>query len=140
MGNFPILLSESILLHAETSKDSSSLRRELYFIKTEKLESYLDTDELKSVFWINIYNAYAIIISKETTETETVFKSKRIKVGHNAFSLDDIEFKILRLNNRNLLRRFLDRSFCSFYIRKLALEKADYSLKTMLDRTPLISG
>ena len=140
MVNFPIQLSESILLHAQLGQESSSLRRELYFIKKSKLETYLDTDQLKSIFWVNIYNAYSIIIAGEASQKEAAYKVKRIKVAHNAFSLNDIEYKILRINSRNPIYKFIDNLFCSSYIRKLAVKQIDYSLQIMLDRSPLTKG
>lgn len=140
MANFPVQLSESILLHAQVGQDSCSLRRELYFIKKDKLEMYLSTDQLKCVFWVNIYNAYSLIMADEGVQTAEAYKRKRIKVAHTAFSLDDIEFKILRINDRNPLYKFIDNLFCCSYIRKLAVKEVDYSLQAMLDRTALAKG
>jgi hypothetical protein len=102
MDNYPIQLSENILLKAKLGQDSSILRRELYYVKVKKLESYLNNDELKSVFWCNIYNAYVLIIAKENVGKSEVFQYKRIKIAHNTFSLDDIEFKVLGMVSRNL--------------------------------------
>ncbi|SDW13076.1 DUF547 domain-containing protein [Flavobacterium degerlachei] len=140
MVNFPIQLSESILLYAQLGQDSSSLRRELYFIKEHKLELYLNTDQLKCIFWVNIYNAYSIIIASEASRSEEAYKTKRIKVAHNSFSLNDIEYKILRINSRNPVYKFIDNLFCCSYIRKLAVKEVDYRLQSMLDRTPLSNG
>jgi hypothetical protein len=139
MDNYPIQLSESILLRAKLDQDSSLLRRELYYIKVKKLEYYLNNDQLKSVFWCNIYNAYVLIIAKENGEKSGVFKYKRIKIAHNTFSLDDIEFKVLGMESRNVFYKFVCKLFCPFYIRKLALERVDYSLQIKLDKTSLSS-
>jgi hypothetical protein len=137
MDSYPIRLSESILSHAKLGEDSSSLRRELYFIKFNKLKSALSNDELKAVFWCNIYNAYVLIIAKESSKSSSVFKYKRIKVAHFAFSLNDIEFKILGMNDRNLFYKFIDNLFWSSSIKELALEQVDYSLQIMLDQSAL---
>jgi hypothetical protein len=45
MDSYPIQLSESILSHAKLDQDSSLLRRELYYIKFTKLESFLNNDQ-----------------------------------------------------------------------------------------------
>jgi len=137
MDSFPIRLSENILLQAKLGHDSSSLRRELFFMKSRKLEACLNNDKLKSVFWCNIYNAYVLIIAKENLKVDSVFKYKRIKIARTAFSLDDIEFKILKKNNATLLYKVLNGLFCPSYISKLAVEHFDYSLKLVLDRSSL---
>jgi len=137
MDSYPIQLSESILSHAKLDLDSSLLRRELYYIKFKKLESLLNNDQLKTVFWCNIYNAYVLIIAKENLNIDSVFKYKRIKVASIPFSLDDIEFKILGMDKRNSFYKFVYKLFFPSYIKKLSVEKVDYSLQAKLDRTAL---
>jgi hypothetical protein len=137
MDNYPIQLSENILLKAKLGQDSSILRRELYYVKVKKLESYLNNDELKSAFWCNIYNAYVLIIAKENVGKSEVFQYKRIKIAHNTFSLDDIEFKVLGMGSRNLFYKFVCKLFCPSYIRKLALDSVDYSLQIKLNKRSL---
>tara|TARA_R110002126_G_scaffold201767_2_gene349305 strand:- start:114 stop:548 length:435 start_codon:yes stop_codon:yes gene_type:complete len=137
MDNFPIQLSENILLHAQLSQDSSMLRRELYYMKDKKLQSFLYTDELKSVFWINIYNAYVLILAKEDSDKTTVFKYKRIKIARNILSLDDIEFKILGKNNYNLVFKFINNLFYQRFIKNVAIKKFDSKFLIRLDRSAL---
>lgn len=137
MDSYPIKLSESILSHAKLDQDSALLRRELYYIKLTKLESFLNNDELKSVFWCNIYNAYVLIIAKENLKEGSVFKYKRIKVASIPFSLDDIEFRILGMDKHNSFYKFVRKLFCPSYIKKLSLKQVDYSLQFKLDRTVL---
>jgi hypothetical protein len=137
MDSYPIQLSESILSHAKLDQDSSLLRRELYYIKFTKLESFLSNDQLKSVFWCNIYNAYVLIIAKENLKEGSVFKYKRIKVASIPFSLDDIEFNILGMDKRKSFYKFIFKLFLPSYIKKLSLKEVDYSLQTKLDRTAL---
>tara|TARA_R110000868_G_scaffold289288_2_gene549411 strand:+ start:813 stop:1247 length:435 start_codon:yes stop_codon:yes gene_type:complete len=137
MDNFPIQLSENILLEAQLSHDTSSLRRELYYIKDKKLESFLDSDELKNIFWSNIYNAYVLIIAKEAKEETAVFKYKRIKIARHLLSLDDIEFKILGKNNHNPLYKFINNLFSPRFIKSAAVKNVDSSYLIRLDRTAL---
>lgn len=68
MRNYYTALSEKIIVAAKIDGDSSLLRRQLFYIRAAKLEKSLDSDDLRKTFWINIYNAYYLIISKETTE------------------------------------------------------------------------
>ncbi|RTY83629.1 hypothetical protein EKL99_03325 [Flavobacterium sp. ZB4P23] len=64
--NYYAALSEEILSTAKLGKDTTSLRRQLYYIRHTKIEKSLDTDALKKTFWINIYNAFYLIILNET--------------------------------------------------------------------------
>jgi hypothetical protein len=137
MDSYPIKLSESILSHAKLDQDSSLLRRELYYIKLTKLESFLYNDEIRIVFWCNIYNAYVLIIANENSKEYSVFKYKRIKVAQRTFSLDDIEFKILGMDKRNSFYKCICKLFRPSYIKKLSLKQVDYSLQSKLDRSAL---
>lgn len=137
MDNFPIQLSENILLQAQLSQDTSMLRRELYYIKDKKLETFLHSDELKSVFWSNIYNAYVLILAKEDSDKTSVFKYKRIKIARHLLSLDDIEFKILGKNNYNPLYKIINKLFSPRFIKSVAIKKGDSNYLIRLDRTAL---
>jgi hypothetical protein len=54
MLNYYIDLSERILTKAKLGEDSTSLRKELYYIRASSLEFKINTDELKKKFWVNI--------------------------------------------------------------------------------------
>jgi hypothetical protein len=60
-----------------------------------------------------------------------------MKIAQSTFSLDDIEFKILGMDNRNSFYKFVCKLFRASYINRLAIESVDYSLKTKLYRTIL---
>lgn len=136
MENFPIQLSENILLQAQLGQDTALLRRELYYLKDNKLEQFLNTDELRGVFWSNIYNAFILIISREVAENNLVFKYKRIKIARNILSLDDIEYKILGLNT-NRFNKVMNLLFSRSFIKKVAIKNPGANFHTMLDRTPI---
>ncbi|RYJ52488.1 hypothetical protein DR871_000075 [Flavobacterium petrolei] len=83
MRNYYIVLSEKIIVTAKIDGDSSLLRRQLFYIRAAKLEKSLDSDDLRKTFWINIYNAYYLIISKESTDNITIYNLKRIKIARS---------------------------------------------------------
>lgn len=137
MENYLIALSEKILIDAENNLDTAQLRRELHYLKLNKLEGFLSSDELKKLFWTNIYNAFAIIIAKEASQTEAAFKYKRIKIARNILSLDDIEYKILKLNKSNISQKLINALFSSNFIKRLAVDDVDYNIQLKLNRASL---
>ncbi|UFH36212.1 DUF547 domain-containing protein [Flavobacterium acetivorans] len=137
MDNSLIRLSESILLSVKLGYDTSLLRRELYFVKDKKLHSFLNNDELKGIFWTNIYNAYVLIMNLEKINEKTIFQVKRIKVAKYALSLDDIEHKILRMGNHRGIFLVMNNLFCPNFIKNNAVEKVDFDLKIRLDKSPV---
>jgi hypothetical protein len=81
LRNYYTALSEKIIVTAKIDGDSSLLRRQLFYIRVAKLEKSMDNDDLRKTFWINIYNAYYLIISKESTDNTSIFNLKRIKIA-----------------------------------------------------------
>jgi hypothetical protein len=140
MSNYYIELSKRILNKAKLNEDSSSLRKELYQIRIGGLQSKLNTDELKTIFWVNIYNAYLMIMINEQIDKKKIFKLKRIKFSNHLLSLNDIEFGILRMRNFNLGFYKIFNPFYSSFIKKMALKKWDESIIPQLDKNILISS
>ncbi|MFV8358565.1 hypothetical protein ACNQGB_20580, partial [Flavobacterium sp. XS1P32] len=65
MKNYYNTLAEEIFYLANLEIDTSSLRRQFFYINPVKLEKSLDNDNLKKAFWINVYNAFYLIICNE---------------------------------------------------------------------------
>jgi hypothetical protein len=137
MENYQITLSENILSRAKLGLDCDSLRKELYYIKPSVLEKNLATDDLKKIFWTNIYNAFVLIIASEPKPKKSILKYKRIKVAFCLFSLDDIEYGILRMYKYKIGSFYFGKPFYSDFIKKLALKEIDYSTHFALDRKVL---
>ena len=97
----------------------------------------LNTDDEKKTFWINIYNAYVLIISNEPRQETSVFKQKRIKVARYHLSLDDIEYGILRNYKYKIGSFYINNPFYSGFIKKLTLDKVDYNITVLLNRSAL---
>lgn len=131
MINYPIELSEKILNNIKLGQDTKELRRELYFMRVNKLCTYLNDDELKITFWINIYNAYFLLLKNETDIRKKTFDIKRIRVGYNHISLNDIEYRIIR--NKGLKNYWgVANLFDSPFIKKIAVQKRDQNSITKL--------
>jgi hypothetical protein len=126
--NYYTTLSEEILSVAKSGKDTLTLRRQLFYIRQAKLEKSLNTDDLKKTFWINIYNAFYLIILKETKQGKEIFNLKRIKIARAVFSLNDIEHGILRKYKFKIGFGYITNPFYSNLIKTLAVSKVDYRI------------
>ena len=142
MKNYYTTLSEEILSIAKFEGDSTLLRRQLFYIRQAKLEKSLDTNDLRKTFWINIYNAFFHIISKNTEDRDAIFALKRIKIAHSLLSLNDIEHGILRKTKFKMGFGYITNPFYSDFIKTLAVKELDYrihfALKSICLNNPII--
>ncbi|WP_165930070.1 DUF547 domain-containing protein [Flavobacterium sandaracinum] len=128
MKNYYTALSEEILATAKSDGDSSALRRQLFYILPSKLENSLDCDDLRKTFWINIYHAFYLIISKETLDNTFIYEAKRIKIARSILSLNDIEHGILRKLKYKMGFGYLTNPFYSDFIKACAVQELDYRI------------
>jgi hypothetical protein len=126
--NYQIILSENILSRAKLGEDTSSLRRELYYIRPRTLEKSLNNDDLKKAFWLNIYNAFYIISKNDPEQNDIKLKQKKVKVARSHFSLNDIEHVILRKHKFRIGFGYLNNPFYSSFIKKISVQKIDHRL------------
>lgn len=137
MKNYYTALSEEILVTAKSDGDSTLLRRQLFYIRAAKLEKSLDSDDLRKTFWINIYNAYYLIISKESTDNTSIYNLKRIKIARSQLSLNDIEHGILRKSKFKMGFGYLTNPFYSDFIKTFAVQELDYRIHFALQSISL---
>jgi hypothetical protein len=127
-------------LKTQTREDPALLRRELFYLKQKNIDVNLNTDDLKKAFWINIYNAYVLIIASEPLQDISVFKQKRIKISRYHLSLNDIEYGILRNYRYSIGSIYINSPFYSKFIKAIAIEQLDYNLQFLLNRSALSSN
>lgn len=132
--NYYVNLASRLLEKAKAGDDTAELRQELYFVTFGGLTSKVNTDELKVLFWTNIYNAYVLIMIKEQRPLKDILDIKRIKISRFRLSLNDIEYGILRKPKFKIDFTILFSSFYPSYIKKLAVEKTDLSKSTILEK------
>lgn len=137
MKNYYTTLSAKILSVAQSNGDSSSLRRQLYFTRADKLEKNLNTDDLKKTFWINIYYAYFLIIKKENIDLNSRYNLKRIQIAHTEISLNDIEFGILKKSTMRLGFSYFVNPFHSKFVKKMSIQEMDYRIHFVIQSITL---
>jgi hypothetical protein len=137
MLNYYIELSERILAKAQALTDTATIRKELYYIRRSGFESKINTDELKKMFWINIYNSYVLIMANEKLQVKKIYSLKRIKFSNVILSLNDIEYGILKVQKYNVGFSKMRNLFYPAFIKKLALEKKDNTIVAQLNKNIL---
>ncbi|MFV8364627.1 DUF547 domain-containing protein [Flavobacterium sp. ZT3P35] len=137
MKNYYNTLAEEIFYLANLEIDTSSLRRQFFYINPVKLEKSLDNDNLKKAFWINVYNAFYLIICNELNQNNKIFDLKRIKIAGSVLSLNDIEHGILRKGKFKIGFGHIANPFYSDFIKNLAVSKVDNRICFALRHTNL---
>ncbi|WP_299680073.1 DUF547 domain-containing protein [uncultured Tenacibaculum sp.] len=127
-------ISEQLLLTVKQNKDTTKLKLELSFTPLNELINSLKNDEEKKAFWINIYNAYFLILRKELNITKPkIYTEKIIKIAEHYFSLDDIEHGILRKYRYKYSLGFIANLFAPKLIKQLAVTTIDYRIHFALN-------
>ncbi len=138
MKNYYNTLAEEIYSLAKLELDTTPLRRQFYYIKPVKLQKSLITDDLKKTFWINIYNAFYLIISNEINQNNKLFNLKRIKIAGSVLSLNNIEYGILRKCKFKIGFGYITNPFYSDFIKNVAVNKVDYRICFALIKISLV--
>ena len=126
--------SEKLLLNVKMHDNSKQELLFLLSVPVNQLKTELNTDQAKKTFWINIYNAfYQLEASKATANRKTIFSTKVIRIGHNSFSLDDIEHGILRKNRWKWSFGYLRNPFASALLKDLEVQTIDFRIHFALN-------
>lgn len=126
--------SEEILFAVKTKKSIVDIKLNLAEIEFSELLAYLETDNRKKAFWINIYNAFFQILRKvENVSKPDIYKKKLICIAGKPFSLDDIEHGILRKYRSKYSLGYLPDLMVSSDIKSLAVEQIDYRIHFALN-------
>ena len=126
--------SGELLLSVRNEKPVSGILDELENISWKRLEEQLTNDNLKLVFWINIYNSFYQILSKSYhLSAPKIYTSKIIPVAGYKFSLDNIEHGILRKFRYKYSLGYFPNIFTSSTIKNLAVDSVDFRIHFALN-------
>lgn len=128
-------LSIDLLNRIRNEEDYIDLVNKLGQIKTDDIYSAISNDEKCKAFWINIYNAFINIFLKSNPfllENQkyrySLFDSKRIVIGKNKLSLNNILHGILRHSKVWWAKGYLSKKFVNKFERKLRIRILDYRI------------
>jgi len=99
---------------AQQVKDGQStleVQQRLSQIAPDKLAEELTTDDLRRTFWINVYNAYVILLLQDEPalyeDRGAFFSEPRFTIAGQELSFDDVEHGILRRSKNKLSLGYL---------------------------------
>lgn len=127
-------LAEKTLLQVKMEASKDHLIEQLAQYPMDQLDETLRSDEQKNAFWINIYNAFFLILRKEhQLDKPEIYRNKVIRIAGQALSLDDIEHGILRKYRYKFSLGYFPNPFTPSIIKKLAVSKIDYRIHFALN-------
>lgn len=133
MSSFNIM-SEEILLAVKLNKPTDDLVEKLSNIPQDTSTEQLVNDDLKKAFWINVYNAYFLILRKNhDLQKPAIYRNKVISVAGRSLSLDQIEHGILRRFRHKHSLGYLLNPFTPLWLKKLAVDSLDYRIHFALN-------
>lgn len=127
-------ISADLLFSVKMNRDYEGFIEKLANYSEKDLHQDLNHDEIRKVFWINLYNAFFQILRKrEHLKHPEIFKKKCINISGLHLSLDDIEHGILRRFRSKLSLGYLPNLFVSKTIKKLAVNRFDFRIHFALN-------
>jgi hypothetical protein len=130
-------LSENLLSNIRNDKSIENERKQLSESSLTSLINELKIDNQKIAFWVNIYNAFIQISLYENPKLyenkAAFFSEKRIKIGGETLSFDDIEHGILRKSKIKISWGYLRKWFRPKWERKLRVDNVDWRIHFALN-------
>ena len=130
-------LSEQFLRNIKEGKDTKDLQNILANTSLEELESSLKTNDEKTAFWLNIYNAYIQVILADKPELykdrSSFFKIEQINIAGRIFSFAEIEHGMVRKSQWEYGLGYIRTSFPNKFERTLRVEDRDYRVHFALN-------
>ncbi len=130
-------LSEQFLGNIKEGKDTQDIQDVLANTNLEALESGLKTNDQKTAFWLNIYNAYIQVILAKNPELYqdrgTFFKKEQINIAGNLLSFAEIEHGMVRKSQWEYGLGYIRKWFPSKFERTLRVEERDYRIHFALN-------
>lgn len=127
-------LSEQLLLSTKLNQPAPQALEQLARMPLTELKRALPDDAHKLACWINLYNAFFLILRKEKQlEAPAIFTKRAIEIAGLWLSLDDIEHIILRKNRLKWALGYLPNPFSRRVLRTLMVSKRDYRIHFALN-------
>lgn len=130
-------LSEEFLQNIKNGKDTRAIQDRIANTTLTELTSSLITDTHQLAFWINIYNAYILVILSENPELyddkKAFFKKEQIPIAGKLLSFEKIEHGIIRKSQWSLGQGRIRKWFPNKLERRLRIRKRDYRIHFALN-------
>ena len=125
-------LGKRLLAEVRQEQLIENTLEQLTLVSHEEMRKQLNNDNRKKAFWINIYNAFNILLLKSDPQIINTqhgrvlhFSSGKIYIGKYPCSLNFIEHGLLRISKIRWGRGYLKKPYISSYERDFRLSLPD---------------
>ncbi len=127
-------ISQQLLQAAQLNQPTAQALELLARMPLAELKQDLPDDAHKLACWINLYNAFFLILRKgKQLEAPAIFTKRAIAIAGLWLSLDDIEHIILRKNRLKWALGYLPNPFSRRILQTLMVAKRDYRIHFALN-------
>jgi hypothetical protein len=130
-------LSQDILYAAKSNTPANDLLKQLKEADQKSLSRFLNQDDVRKAFWLNIYNAYIqIYLHKDAVQYQyknKFFRKKSIEVAGHSISLDLIEHGILRHSKVKWGLGYIGKLFPKKFETHYRIDTVDYRIHFALN-------
>jgi hypothetical protein len=125
-----IKLSQQLLYAVKTGEDSATRwMQQLEKAEAGTLEQQLHNDDVKTAFWLNIYNTWVQWLLQQHPERyknrSSFFTDKQIRLAGKSLSLDDIEHGILRRSRTKWSFGYIGKLFPGAFEKQFRVARVD---------------
>lgn len=129
--------SFELLTAVKNGGETENWRQMIESSTLDGLTDQLSNDQEKLAFWINVYNAYIILVLRDQPELyedrRNFFKAPRIPVAGELLSFEQIEHSIIRRSQSPLGLGYIMKIFRPKWERKLRVDNRDYRVHFALN-------
>ncbi len=129
MGENYNQISQSLLEAIKKKEPTKNLTDKLANVSEDDLAAALKTDKEKLAFWVNIYNAYIILVLQDQPalyeDRGSFFKKDQVKIAGNLLSFDKIEHGFIRNSTLKLSKGYIKDPFPGNLERKFRVKEKD---------------
>ncbi len=130
-------LSVEFLQQIKAGKDTRLIQDRLANTSIVSLKNNLKTDAQRFAFWVNVYNAYILVILREHPQyyddRSDFFSREQIPIAGEKVSFATIEHGILRRSQWDKGLGYVRKWFPSKFERNFRVEKKDYRIHFALN-------
>ncbi len=122
-------LSQDLLEAIKQKANTKNITDQLASVSSDELAAALQTDDEKLAFWVNIYNAYIILILQDNPDLYkdrgSFFKKEQVHIAGEVLSFDKIEHGFIRNSTLKLSKGYIRALFPGKLEKKFRVENKD---------------
>ncbi len=130
-------ISEEFLNAAIKGVDTQKHLELISAVSEDELDQQLNSDAQHKAFWINVYNAYILVLLKKNPDLykdrSAFFEAEQVYVAGNQVSVEEIEHGIPRRSKTKWSLGYISNLFPSDFVKKFRVDDLDYRIHFALN-------